>query len=205
MAAHEQERRYEALLGKAKRGEKLPESVLSSIRHQLEIGQFETNPYTLIHILGKARDHQSTPLICRYLHYGVNDRQAQEPDLNNEDMVRRISLQVLGLMWKRAEVFDAAADKAFHDPSPYVRAMAATVIGTLGAAFPILKRHAARLLVQGLERRHIERDIVWEAFHDGVLNLLGVPANQWPPATRPLKEEDIRWDIIEKAKEVRDC
>src|SRR5688500_764481 len=113
---------YDELLDQAKDGKKLPDNALSAIRQQLVNGEFETDPYTLIHILGKAGDRVSLTVIEKYLDFGLTDPE-------DDGLTRRISLQVIGRMWAMPQAFNIAARKAFYDPSPYVRAAAATFIG----------------------------------------------------------------------------
>ncbi len=117
-------------------------------------------------------------------------------------MIRRIALQVLGRMWQIPEVFEIAADKAFSDPSSYVRMMAASVIGCLGASYKSLAPRAARLLLEGINRCDPETPEVWESFYEGLFELLQIPINEWPPATTQLSKTDIRQDVIARAKQV---
>ncbi|HEV8618780.1 MAG TPA: hypothetical protein VGQ70_04735, partial [Candidatus Udaeobacter sp.] len=109
-------------------------------------------------------------------------------------------LQVIGRMWALPEAFEVAVSKAFHDPSPYVRAVAATIIGFLGSRYRQFKSRSAAILLEGLKRREELGDYTWESFYDGLLELFEVPPAEWPSAFGPLKAEDIRADLVEKAK-----
>lgn len=185
---------YETLLAQARTDKTIPQKALEAIRDQLVSGEYEADPYTLLHILGKARDVESLPIIESYPDYGL-----EYPE--DDGMVRRIALQVIGRTWAMPEAFEIAARKAFHDPSPDVQDAAPTIIGFLGARHPYLKPRAASLLVRGWENLEVE-DEVWESFHAGLLELFEVPVTEWPLTTRSLKKEDDRWDLITKAKHI---
>jgi len=193
---------YSRLLDDLKAGIKPSNEILQSIRNQLLTCQFKDDLYTLIHILGKSHDIQSRKIIETYLFYYthtcINDIAI---DIDDGGMIRRIALQVLGRMWGIPEVFDIAADKAFHDPSLYVRMMAASVIGHLGSLHATLTPKAAHLLLQGMSRRDEERE-VWESFYEGLLELLHIPIDEWPSAAKELTDEDIRWDVIARANQL---
>ncbi len=184
---------YEDLLEQAKTGKKIPEAILQKIREQLESGDYETDLYTLLHIIGKANDRKSLPIVMEYVDYGLDDPE-------DDGMIRRIVLQILGRMWLVPDAFEIVAQKAFYDPSPFVCMVAATAIGILGANYPNLKTKAAKLLLQGFDQYQTEDQEIWESFYDGLLELLEVPINKWPLAIGELKKEDIDWNLIEKAK-----
>jgi hypothetical protein len=185
----------EAVLSAVKGGRTLSGKTREAIRRQLASRACGADAYTLIHILGKADDTESKNIIESFLDFGLADP-------SDDGMVRRIALQVLGQMWELPETFEVAAHKVFDDPSPYVRAMAAAVIGSLGARYLYLRSKAAQLLIRGFEQRSTEREIVWESLHDGLLDLLDIPYSERPLPTRGLKEQDIRWDILEKARQL---
>jgi hypothetical protein len=184
---------YDRLLEQVKDGLKPSDTVRNTIRRQLLSRQFETDPYTLIHILGKANDIESLPLIRNYMDFDTGDA-------DSDDMVRRIALQVIGRMWALPEAFDLALTKAFHDPSPYVRAVAATIIGFLGSRYPQFQSRSAAALLDGLSKRNELGDYTWKSFYEGLLELLQVPLAEWPSTSAPLKEEAIRTDLVAKAK-----
>ena len=186
---------YETLLDEVKAGKRIPTTVLDGIRDQLLNETFEGDPYTLIHILGKCNDRKSVGLIEKYIAYDSDN-----PEYDG--MIRRIALQVYGQMWRMREAFSVARERAFQDPSPYVQAAAATTLGTLGRVYTDLRTEAARLLLDGFSRREAIEPEVWESFHDGLLELFDVPAVEWPNAAKEMTENQIRWDVVAKAREL---
>lgn len=183
---------YGLLLERAKEGEPLPSKVLGEIRTQLRTESFDEDPYTLIHILGKAMDVQSADLIRHYTDFG---------DMESEDdaLVRRLSIQVLGEMWQLPQAFALVAEKLVTDPSPYVKAVCATSLGTLGAKFETLRPEAARLLLGGLDRRDPEEPEIWESHYLGLLELLHIPVDQWPSA-HGFTEDELDFEILRRAR-----
>ncbi len=186
---------YDRLLEQAKEGKRLPDNAVTSIRQQLSTGRFETDPYTLIHILGKAGDKESLPIIKEYVDFDTGDAES-------DDMIRRIALQVIGRMWAIPEALDLAISKAFSDPSKYVRAAAAKIVGFLGSRYPQLKAKAAAALLDGVQRRNELDAYTWESFYEGLLELLEVPVFDWPSRLAPIKETDVRRDLIERARRI---
>jgi hypothetical protein len=134
----------------------------------------------LLHIIGKTGDQRLAPLVSRYLTVGLDD-----PD-DEDDMLRRLAIQILGQWWKRRDVFDSVAKAAFEDPSPLVRMMAASALGDLGLEHPQLRRQAAALLLKGLEGYGKEDRHVWGAFYNGALTLAEVEYSK-----RPLRPEEL--------------
>ena len=184
---------YESLLDQAKQGGKIPAEALNAIRSQLEMERFEADPYTLIHILGKLDDRQSLSIIKRYLTYDSGEQE-------NDALVRRIALQVLGRMWALPEIFETAIKYAFGDPNSYVRAAAATIVGFLGSRHSELRSKAASALIRGLEQAGEVDEYTRESFYFGLLELFDVPANEWPSPKSTVKSVGFRKDLIEKAK-----
>jgi hypothetical protein len=138
-------------------------------------------------------DTASLPIVRKYLDFDTGNPES-------DDMIRRIALQVIGQMWTLPEVFEIALSKAFQDPSPYVRAVAATIIGSLGSRYPNLKARSAAALLQGLAQKETLDEYVWESFYYGLLELFDIPPTQWPSPISGLKDSDIRKDLIETAK-----
>jgi hypothetical protein len=184
---------YNKVLQEAKQGVKPSADMLRCIRSQLGTGRFETDPYTLIHILGEAGDISSLPIVCRYTDFDSGDEES-------DDMIRRIAVQVVGRMWAVPEAFDIAVKKAFEDPSKYVRSVAATILGFLGARYPNLKQRSATALLQGLSQKDSLDPYTWESFYYGLLELFEIPAQQWPSVASRLNESQIRLDLIERAR-----
>lgn len=188
---------YVHLLGEIQAGKQPPERALSAIRSQLEAGAPQADPYTLLHILGLAKDLSSTDLVAKYLDFNAGD-----PD--DAALVRRIAVQVLGRMWGLQDFFDPIASKAFHDESPYVQAAAATALGYLGSKHQDLRPKTAGLLVHGFDSGRLDEPEVWESFYIGLLELFEIPVSEWPLLTRPLRDTDIRWELVERARELAD-
>jgi HEAT repeat protein len=186
---------YDHLLEQAKEGKRIPDKAVRSIRQQLSTGRFETDPYTLIHILGKAGDKESLPIIKGYVHFDTGDAES-------DDMIRRIALQVIGRMWALPEALDLAISRAFNDPSKYVRATAAKIVGFLGSRYPQLKSRSAAALLEGVEKRNELDGYTWESFYEGVLELLEVPVSDWPSRLTPIKEADVRRDLIDQTRRI---
>ena len=184
-----------AILEAVKSGENIPAETLNSIRNQLASGVLEDDPYTLIHILGKVNDIESFDLILSYLDYGLSDP-------SDDGMVRRIALQVLGRMWKDMRIFDVAINLAHNDPSPYVREMAASILGTLGKISDRLKPRAAQALLRGFKLDNPEEPELWESFYEGMLELLGVPVQQWPPINSIMDRDEVRDDVLNRVSDL---
>jgi hypothetical protein len=182
---------YQQLLERAKEGVPLTPEELAAIRAQLTSGNFAYDPYTLLHILGKAGDVQSRPIVERYLDLEVTA---------NDPMLRRIALQVMGRMWALPEAFDVAVEKAINDPDTDVRAAAATVIGFLGGKYPQLQKKSADVIVKALQERSDPNDYVWSSFYFGLLELLHVPMKDWPSPIEPLTEAKINRALIHDAQ-----
>lgn len=184
---------YQQLLETAKERNTLNEEELGAIRDQLATGTFEYDPYTLLHILGHARDVNSLPIVKRYL----------DPQITSSNpMLRRIALQVIGRMWALPEAFNVAVDKVFNDPDTEVRAAAAGVIGFLGGKYRELRKESAKIIVRGLQTRSDTDDYVWSSFYFALLELFHVPFEDWPLPIEPLTEDKINRGLIEKAKAV---
>ena len=188
----------EQLLEYVKSGRRIPEESLRAIRSELAAGCPQGEAYTRLHILGKAGAKDCADLVKSYLEFG-------EPHSEDDAMVRRIAIQVLGRMWELPEAFPLATEKAFKDPSPLVRAAAATIIGFLGARNSEFKKTAALLLLKGLDDSDRQEVEVWESFYIGLLELFEVPPVEWPLATRELKTEDLNLDLLNQARQLAEA
>lgn len=186
---------YEGLVEQARAGKKMSPEILRSIREQLRSGVFETDPYTLIHLLGLAGDVASWDLIRGYLSFKKGD-----PD--DAALVRRIAIQVIGRMWGLRESFSSVAFHAFRDESPYVQAVAATALGHLGSKYEELRPEAARLLLKGFSEKNPDEPEVWESFYSGMLELLDVPISNWPPQVGGLRDEDVKSEIVDRIRKI---
>jgi HEAT repeat protein len=182
---------YESLLEKAKSGLPLGSDVIRAIRAQLSSGQFETDPYTLIHILGKANDKASAPLIRKYLTYHAADS-------DDAGMIRKIALQVYGRMFGKSDAFDLAERMAFEDDSPYVRIAAARILGFLGGCNESLRVKSALALLKGFHQKADLDLSTRESFYFGMLELLSIPAQEWPIPGFGSLTDDARVDEIIK-------
>jgi len=76
---------FEELLARVKRGGRLSDVELSAVRNALESATTDDDPYTLLHIIGKAGDQSLAPVVSRYLTVGINE--ASDDDANG--MLRR--------------------------------------------------------------------------------------------------------------------
>ena len=178
----------ESLLTRVKRGERLTPHELNWVRQSLVERMSDEDKYTLIHVLWKSRDRESEDLIRAHLTDG-------------DEMVRRIALQTLADLFPRDDIFDLAV-ASLHDPSAYVRMIAASAVGTLGATLVSRAGEAAAVLLQRFERSHIDDDPERVAYYDGLLNLMEIPWNIRPLPTRPLRAKDIDTAVIAAAREL---
>jgi HEAT repeat protein len=176
----------EALLEKAKRGVTLTEGELSWVRHALEAPTETCDPYTLIHILWKARDELSRPQIASAV-------------TSADEMVRRIALLALAGLWPSEEILDIAIQLLKQDESRFVRMTAATVVGDLGASLPGREPRAAAVLLGAFDATN-ETGPEWESCYEGLLNLLRVPGPTRPPATSALSLNDIDATVVAAAR-----
>jgi hypothetical protein len=174
------------LLSRVKRGERLTERELDFVRRALADQRTQEDSYTLIHILWKACDARSRDLFWRHA-------------TDSDEMVRRIALQALTELAPSEEVFNLARRMA-QDPSKYVRMVAAPAIGTLGALLPQRAGEAARFLLENFERRQSNADTEWESYYEGLLDLVQVPQDKRPLATRELRSADIQPEVIATAR-----
>jgi hypothetical protein len=114
-------------------------------------------------------------------------------------MVRRIALQARTELAPSEEVFNLAL-RMTQDPSKYVRMVAATAIGTLGALLTRRAAEAARFLLENFERRQSTADSEWESYYEGLLDLVQVPYDKRPLAPRDLRSADIQPEVIATAR-----
>jgi hypothetical protein len=173
---------FEGLLTRVKRGDRLSDSELGAVRNALESGRTDEDPYTLLHIIGKAGNESLAPLVSRYLTVGLDN----PSDDDNIAMLRRLAIQILGQWWKRRDVFESVAKAAFEDPNPHPRMMAASTLGDLGLEHRELRREAAALLLKGLEGYGKEDRYVWGSFYNGALTLAEM---EW--SKRPLRPQEL--------------
>ena len=176
----------ESFLSRVRRGERLAERELDFVRRALAAGRTPEDKYTLIHVLWKASDAQSRDLIWAH---------ATDPD----EMIRRIARQALAELAPSEEVF-ALALRMTQDPSKYVRMVAASAIGALGALLPGRASGAARFLLENFESRQSKADSEWESYYEGLLNLLQVPQDKRPLTTRDLRSADVQPEVIATAR-----
>ncbi len=184
---------FREMLARVKQGGHLSNAELNTVRAALQSGTTDEDPYTLLHIIGKAGDQRLAPLVSRYLALGL-DGPNQDAENDDAEMMRRLAIQILGQWWKRHDVFEWVAKAAFEDPSPMVRSMAASTLGDLGLEHPELRGRAAALLLKGLERRAEEQPAVWGSFCDGALTLAEVEYSKRP--LRPAELETSKLDEI---------
>jgi hypothetical protein len=185
---------YEELLERVKKGERLSHAELNAVRTALESEGTKEDPYTLLHIIGKAGDDDSAPLVRRFVTIGVDN-----PD-SDEDMLRRLAIQILGQWWKREDVFESVAKAAFEDPSLMVRSMAASTLGDLGLAHATLRKKAAVLLLKGLEEWGRQSPEVWGAFYNGALTLADVEYSKRPIRPSELKPDQLDQSVLSKVR-----
>jgi len=75
---------------------------------RVESGTTDEDPYTLLHIIGKAGSQSLALLVSRYLTVGLDDSDGED------DMLRRLAIQILGQWWKRRDVFESVANAALR-------------------------------------------------------------------------------------------
>ena len=176
----------DSLLMRVKSGERLAEREIDSVRRALADDRTAEDKYTLIHVLWKSGDVQSRALIEARL-------------LDADEMVRRIALQAVTELFPDDEAFDFGLN-SLRDPSQYVRMSAATALGSLGALLPARSAEAAAHLLEVFEERQVEMGPEWEAYYEGLLELMQVPQNKRPLATRALRAGDIDLTVIASAR-----
>jgi len=176
----------DSLLMRLKRGERLAEREIDSVRRALADKGTSEDKYTLVHVLWKSGDVQSRDVIKAQL-------------VDADEMVRRIALQAVTELFPDDEAFDLALN-SLRDPSQYVRMAAATALGSLGATLPARSAEAARLLLEFFVRRQAEMGPEWEAYYEGLLELMQVPQDRRPLATKTLRAGDIDNAVIASAR-----
>lgn len=186
---------FEHLLERVKTGGQLSKTELAAVCEELASNATREDPYTLVHILGKANAREARGLVERFLDWGRDDPE-------DDGMLRRIAVQVLASWWGLEEYFPVVADKAFNDPISLVRAVSATGIGHLGAVHRHLRSEAARLLLEGFNRREDEEQEVWEAFYEGMLELAGVEPAKWPYREHGIQDADIDREVVDKVSAI---
>lgn len=175
----------ESLLSRVKEGGRLTERELEAVRGALAEGE-RHDKYTLVHVLWKARDSASERLV-----WACTD--------DSDEMVRRISLQALSELSPSDDVFCLALRMA-EDRSKYVRMVAATTIGVLGASMPRRTPEAARCLLEKFDQHRSAGDPEWEYYYEGLLDLLGVPVQKRHSVNRELRVTDIDAELIGTAR-----
>lgn len=185
---------FQELLARVKQGGRLSDSELNAVRSALESGATDEDPYTLLHIIGKAGNQSLAPLVSSYLTVGLDN----PSDDDEDDMLRRLAIQILGQWWKRREVFESLAKAAFDDPSPHVRLIAASALGDLGLEHAQLRSRAAALLLKGLEQYGKEHREVWGAFYAGALTLAEVECSKRPLRPSELTPERLDEMVMKK-------
>jgi HEAT repeats len=187
---------FRELLTRVKRGGRLSNVELDAVVSALESKTSDENPYTLLHIIGKTGNQSLAPLVSRYLTVGLVD----PSDDDNNDMSRRLAIQILGQWWKRRDVFESVAKAAFEDPSPHVRSMAASTLGDLGLEHAQLRNQAAALLLKGLEAYGKEDRHIWGAFYNGALTLAEVEYSKRPLRPHELTPERLDETVLNKVR-----
>jgi hypothetical protein len=184
----------ERLLERVKDGEPLSGSDRAEILRQLKDPDSDT--YTLLHILGRANSYDDASEVWRRLNQGLDT-----PDDDDDNgMIRRIAVQILVHWWFRLDALPIAIDKAFTDPNPLVRSVAASGIGILGRRFPEARQQSARALLRGfLEGPEADQE-VWESFYRGMLELVGVPPAWRPYRPGGLLAQDISQEVVEAVR-----
>jgi hypothetical protein len=178
-----------SLLERAKSGEALSQSDIDWVRSVITTRIHDEDPYTALHILWKCRDTPSRDLFLSALSH-------------EDEMVRRIALQALADLWPDDQVFQRVGAMLTRDPSLFVRMIAATCLGDLGGQLLLRRSEAARALLSAFEAAEQERGPEWEASYEGMLNLVGIPATQRPPATRPLTQDRVDGRVLARVREL---
>lgn len=181
---------FEALLEQAKAGKPLAKDDLKLVRDELQAATTGADPYTLLHILGKANDRVALPIIWTFVNSGIDDSA-------DDGMIRRIAVQILAQWWLLKEAFPLVLEKAFEDPSPFVRAIAASSIGQLAKAYPELELEAARALLRGIGSHGKEQRDVWGAFYESMMELMGVDWRERPTNPGDLNPRDLDPVVLE--------
>lgn len=189
---------FREMLARVKQGGRLSDAELNVVRVALQSGTTDEDPYTLLHIIGKAGDQRLATLVSRYLAVGLDSTKDGAEEDDGVDMMRRLAIQILGQWWKRKDVFEWAAQAAFRDPSPMVRAMAASTLGDLGLAHAELRDRAAALLLEGLERHAGEQREVWGSFYEGALTLAEVEHSKRPLRPGELRPADVDQMVLKR-------
>lgn len=185
------------VLDAVNRGEGLPQQTKEIIRRQLKSLNPQDDPYTLIHILGKANDMESREIVEKYLDFGIGFGCEQE----EPEMVRRIAVQVLCDWWVLPEHFGTASQLAFNDPSIEVQMAAAVSLGNFGKHHPVLRQEAATFLLQGFENSSGDQEL-WESFYEGMLQLVEVPYDSRPDPTIALQSEKIDNEVVKTVRTI---
>jgi hypothetical protein len=185
---------FQELLARVKQEGHLSAPELNAVRSALESGTTDEDPYTLLHIIGKAGNQSLAPLVSCYLTVGLDNPGGED------DMLRRLAIQILGQWWKRHDAFESVAKAAFEDPSPFVRSMAASALGDLGLEHPQLRSQAAALLLKGLEGCEEENRHVWRAFYNGALTLAEIEYPNRPPRPNELTLGGLDEKVLKKIR-----
>jgi hypothetical protein len=188
-------RTFDELLEIAKAGQLLSLAELERVRRELKSPASSADAYTLLHILGKANDHSSLPIVRDYLNFGVGDPE-------DDGMVRRIAVQILAHWWHDKEAFHVVREMAFEDTSPLVRAVAASALGKIASVYPEFKGEAARCLLRGIGRHADEQKDVWGSFYTGMLELAEVHPAAWPIRPGQLSPDELDSEVVERVKEL---
>ena len=186
---------FEALLELVKEHGSLSGEELDRVRRELTSRASSADPYTLLHILGKANDQTSLPIVRDYLTFGVDDPA-------DDGMVRRIAVQILAHWWNDKDAFCIVRRMAFEDPSPFVRAVAASALGKLAAVYPEFEQEAAQSLLRGIGQYGNEQRDVWGSFYIGMLELARIDPRTWPVRPGQLKPDELDRAVVERVQKI---
>lgn len=140
------------------------------------------------------------PLIHKFGHEGFLEAKAEVEKLlkHTNPALREIALSVLTLHWGCEEHRSTCETFLLEDPSSDNRRLGAASLGSLlrGARDP----KALSVLLQ-VFRNKTEEWHVRDTAYCAILDLLGVPRNEHPPASRELDyTKDVDWKWIEEAE-----
>jgi hypothetical protein len=176
------------LLAKAKVGLISPKEI-AEVARELVGNSRESDPYTLIHILGVSGATEYEPLVARFLNASF------------DPMLARIALQVLCSHWGMASRYRDQVEKFVRgvewDIDADVRIVALSAAGEL--LRERLGKSLLRLLVE-IFTSSAERHIVRQAAYFALARAHGQDWAQLPPASRQIDlERDIDPRVLEWA------
>jgi hypothetical protein len=184
---------YDDLLFRAK-WESLSEDEIKSVADELQKNSPKTDPYKLLHILGRAGAVAYRKMVESYL---GEEKSKEDP------MMARLALQILCDFWGPTKNYLSDVKrfikKVNWDIENNVRLIALSIAGEYLREFS--DQELLQMLLSIFENQD-EESIIRETAYDAIARAMGCDYNDLPPISEDMDwEKQINQDYIMKAKQ----